>query len=353
VRGLSGPVPFIVLWVLWCALAALTFPRCALGLTSTERAQALEGVGSELVEWLATRQPRTVHPPDGKPSEEPASGKLRRLARGLRKGSASSASPEGIVALLLERAARARERIRPRLVRRAAQVCHASASLLRPRKALSSSDGTAVRTTLKRLDEERVETFGLIRRFYKLVVKVRKWLWSLLGTRRLGPGVDFIRLLRNLVVYGLAIGCGVVACVALFTFFRAFGRAMSLSREYSSYGSDLGEGPAGSRGFQEEARRARDDGEYGRALQFLFLDLIERLDRRGVVRFDPARTNQEYCRAVRRKPGLSAGLREMAGTLDRYLFGGNAPDADEYRRCLARFDESVETLSSQDQEERS
>lgn len=84
-------------------------------------------------------------------------------------------------------------------------------------------------------------------------------------------------------------------------------------------------------------------GRYREAVVLLHESLLHFLDRRGVVRFDPSRTNWELAGAAP-APALRDELTALAARLDALLYGAADADAEEYRRCAeiaARAREAV------------
>jgi hypothetical protein len=85
------------------------------------------------------------------------------------------------------------------------------------------------------------------------------------------------------------------------------------------------------------ARRHAEAGDYRRAYRAACVAILLRLDRQGLIRFDRARTNGEYLRALRERPALFALLRPLARDFDHRWYGGVGVDRADYERFLAAY----------------
>jgi hypothetical protein len=72
-------------------------------------------------------------------------------------------------------------------------------------------------------------------------------------------------------------------------------------------------------------------GDYARAIAALFAAALARLDERGIVAFDPARTPGEYRRLVRRACAAAAGaFDELALRFARAVYARGSADRDDF-----------------------
>lgn len=83
----------------------------------------------------------------------------------------------------------------------------------------------------------------------------------------------------------------------------------------------------------DQAEAAARAGAFTEALRYLYLALIQHLDRRDVLRYDVARTNQEYLRQARKFPAIVEPLRAVTRLADQAWYGHYRLGAVEYERC--------------------
>jgi hypothetical protein len=82
-----------------------------------------------------------------------------------------------------------------------------------------------------------------------------------------------------------------------------------------------------------DADAAAAAGEFRRAVRALYLALLSALCRRGVLRYDPARTNGEYVRQFRGSSDDRTTFRRVTNVSDAAIYGDFAPGADDYGRA--------------------
>ncbi|HEX8359520.1 MAG TPA: DUF4129 domain-containing protein [Longimicrobium sp.] len=111
----------------------------------------------------------------------------------------------------------------------------------------------------------------------------------------------------------------------------------------SSLGAMGGDGPAAPRpegaraprgvgDWEAEARRAAAEGRLRDASLALYRALLLRLDARGVIRFDPAKTPGDYRREAGRHPETARTLAAFLRGFEPVAFGGRPLDAEGYER---------------------
>jgi hypothetical protein len=82
------------------------------------------------------------------------------------------------------------------------------------------------------------------------------------------------------------------------------------------------------------ARAALEAGDTFEALRLGFQAILAGLEDRGIVRYDPARTNSEYLRDLRPQPALAAGFRRVAVPFERAFYGKIRPEPIDVERAL-------------------
>jgi len=85
--------------------------------------------------------------------------------------------------------------------------------------------------------------------------------------------------------------------------------------------------------LKTEAETLAAEGRYREAVSRLQVALLRTLDREGVIRYDPSRTNWEYLAAVRGMPSLADVFESLTLRLDDVLYGGVAIDRPGYEAC--------------------
>jgi hypothetical protein len=84
----------------------------------------------------------------------------------------------------------------------------------------------------------------------------------------------------------------------------------------------------------ESARRAAGQGEYLEALRRAHLALLQHLDSRGLIRFQPAQTNREHEAQLRRRhPALVPTLRSLNDLVDERLYSGQPARVEDFMRA--------------------
>lgn len=80
-----------------------------------------------------------------------------------------------------------------------------------------------------------------------------------------------------------------------------------------------------------EAALAR--GEHHLALRLLYLAVLLRLDRLGLLPHDPARTNWENARALHAEGAVDSAMARLAGEVDACLYGGQDVTRQTWERA--------------------
>ncbi len=157
--------------------------------------------------------------------------------------------------------------------------------------------------------------------------------------------VERIRVLEVTapVVYWLILGWMVLSVLAI-----AAHLAISIARAWRARDRHEAEGrgdglaggarPRTPAAWEAEARRLADAGRLREAAVALYQALLLRLDARGVVRYDPAKTPGEYRREARRDAAGAAALGAFLRAFEPVAFGGRALDRAGYERLRSAGD---------------
>jgi hypothetical protein len=95
---------------------------------------------------------------------------------------------------------------------------------------------------------------------------------------------------------------------------------------------------AGQLDFLAEADRARREGDFGRAIVFLFSYQLLRLDRRGCIRLSRGKTDRQYLREIFAAP-LRSLVEQTMLLFEDAFFGHRPPDAAAFDVCWTRLAE--------------
>jgi hypothetical protein len=145
----------------------------------------------------------------------------------------------------------------------------------------------------------------------------------------------------NLFVY-LLTGVGIVALAGIL-FAVARSLLVSFAPESKTGGVMEDEAPLTAEAALGQARERSRGGDYRNAVRYLYLSTLLLLDERGLLRYDRARTNREYLRAVADRPDLSETLRDVVDVFDRVWYGFQPIDDATY----AHYEDQVTTLRRQ------
>jgi hypothetical protein len=102
----------------------------------------------------------------------------------------------------------------------------------------------------------------------------------------------------------------------------------------------IGEGPMTAAEWEEIARRAAGAGRLRDGALALYQALVLRLDARGALRFDTAKTPGDYRREVRAHPDAARPFAAFLRGFEPVAFGGRPLDADGYERLRAAAGEA-------------
>lgn len=79
-------------------------------------------------------------------------------------------------------------------------------------------------------------------------------------------------------------------------------------------------------------------GHLRRAYRAIFLAILLRLDKKGLIRFDRSRTNGEYLRSLRSRPEVFAWMRPLTNEFDVRWYGERSVDEQDFRRALRAYE---------------
>jgi hypothetical protein len=178
----------------------------------------------------------------------------------------------------------------------------------------------------KALASARAEQRGL--------AKLMEWLIRLFSGEH-SPGAAVSRTLSSRWLQWLALAVGLIG-----TGFLARGLFRSLAG--NAAGAEVGLGTAGKRRpdhllTPEELWQAAGTsaalGDYKEGLRLAHLSLLKHLDRVQLLRYDPALTNREHERLLRRQhPNLARSMHALTDLVESRLFSGHGATAEDFER---------------------
>ena len=172
---------------------------------------------------------------------------------------------------------------------------------------------------------------------------IRQWIAA--GLQRLLEWLNSFRAMQEArpVLFWIIVAWLAISGVALLVhLIYTSGAAFTLGREERS--GDASEGglraPHGASDWEAEARRAAAEGRLRDAALALYHALLLRLDARGALRFDPAKTPGDYRREVRAHPEVAPPFTAFLRGFEPVAFGGRSLDAAGYERLRAAAGEA-------------
>jgi hypothetical protein len=102
----------------------------------------------------------------------------------------------------------------------------------------------------------------------------------------------------------------------------------------------------GSSDFLSAARKCYEQGDYGRAIIFLFSYQLLQLDRQRIIRLARGKTNRQYLREVGPRRPLGRLLAQTMVAFEDVFFGSHSLDRGRFELCWSRIDE-FESLSKE------
>jgi len=88
-----------------------------------------------------------------------------------------------------------------------------------------------------------------------------------------------------------------------------------------------------------EVRRHSEAGNYGRAIVYLFSYQLVELDKHQAIQLAKGKTNRQYLRELRRRPGLARLLEQTMVAFEDVFFGNHRLDRDRFDACWLRLGE--------------
>lgn len=93
-----------------------------------------------------------------------------------------------------------------------------------------------------------------------------------------------------------------------------------------------------------EAQRHYDEGNYGEAIIYLFSYQLVQLDKYHLIRLTRGKTNRQYLREIRTRPGLREMFQRTMVVFEDVFFGHHALDRERFEACWSRLDEFHDRL---------
>jgi hypothetical protein len=95
-----------------------------------------------------------------------------------------------------------------------------------------------------------------------------------------------------------------------------------------------------------EAERCRQQGDYGRAVIFLFSHELLQLDKHGRIHLARGKTNRQYLREIRPWPALGGLIEQTTLMFEDVFFGHHALERPAFEACWSRLEEFDKLVGS-------
>ncbi|MEX2138268.1 MAG: DUF4129 domain-containing protein [Pirellulales bacterium] len=96
------------------------------------------------------------------------------------------------------------------------------------------------------------------------------------------------------------------------------------------------------------ARWASEQGDYDRAIVLLYSHQLLELDKREAIRLTKGKTNRQYLRELRLRPGLAPLLATSMIAFEDVFFGGHSLGRERFEECWRQAVQLLERLSLQE-----
>ncbi|HET6763336.1 MAG TPA: DUF4129 domain-containing protein [Longimicrobiaceae bacterium] len=154
------------------------------------------------------------------------------------------------------------------------------------------------------------------------------WVWKLQVLQHTAPVVFWI------LIGWLAVAAIGIAVHLVYTFAQGW-RTREAALAAAASGSPGTPRARTADDWDEEARRAAAEGRLRDASIATYQALLLRLDARGVVRFDPAKTPGDYRREARKHAAAGPAMGGFLRQFEPVAFGGRPVDGGSYERLRA------------------
>lgn len=215
--------------------------------------------------------------------------------------------------------------------------------------AQETPDSSQVKTSLNRIlssQEFQPETTreGFLSRTARWLQeqwdRLQHLLQRLFGNRRMGTDLSFV---GRPMVYAIVL---LLALLLLMVVIRAMMQRRKQTTEEESERSVFEEEElepivVEPEPWLQEATARANAGDYRGAVRALFIAGLMQMDRAGLIRFERARTNGDYLRAVRRQGARAVyeQLLPFARGFERIWYGDASADESDYRQARADYGE--------------
>jgi hypothetical protein len=95
-----------------------------------------------------------------------------------------------------------------------------------------------------------------------------------------------------------------------------------------------------------EARRCRQEGDYARAIIYLFSHQLLQLDKHGRIHLARGKTNRQYLREIRPWPSLGGLVQQTTLIFEEVFFGHHAIERPAFEACWLRLEEFERLVQS-------
>jgi hypothetical protein len=168
-----------------------------------------------------------------------------------------------------------------------------------------------------------------------LVAKIKRLIADLLNLLHLQmPEFSAnTHIVGNLMQVILLVAGAVALLLVLYFAWRRFGQ-LSTQALRARRGQAEEEIPLDANGWRQEATRLAQANQYKPACRAAYISVMKRLDEKGILEFNPSRTNYEYWYALARHKQIAVLFRQLANVVESCWFGNRTATDSDYETCV-------------------
>lgn len=168
--------------------------------------------------------------------------------------------------------------------------------------------------------------------------RLNQWISRILGLDRLETG--FSKTLVNRSFWGVGSMVALAGLAILGFFLYRILRGQAGGREAALGQGRKAQRPPTPQELRQQAADLSAQGHHLDGLRTLHLALLQRFDQVGLIRYQPAQTNREHERQLRRQhPPLARSLRLLNDLVDDRLYAGHEATANDFAQAQGLVDQ--------------
>jgi hypothetical protein len=171
-----------------------------------------------------------------------------------------------------------------------------------------------------------------------------------------GGGTANSAAFEGLLQCGIWLGLGLLLAAIVYSLVQAYqrrGRATARTKGPSADTADPDRIEAlpfplhsGRGDLLDEARRHHEQGNYARAIVYLFSYQLVQLDKQQVIRLARGKTNRQYLREIGTRPPLVRLMEQTMVAFEDVFFGNRPLERARFESCWSRLEEFQSLLAA-------